>query len=372
MKSLLAAALTALFAVAPASPPGGGKKPAPAAPAGAADDVVAGELGQEIDAYLSSRERFKDGFSGSALVARDGAILLSKGYGIADASAKTPIGAGALWDWCSVSKQFTAAAVLKLEMQKKLAIEDPLAKHLDGVPKALAKVTIRQLLDHTSGIVPKFETFGAAESKSRDALVAWFLGGELASAPGTKWEYSNAAYFCLAALVEKKSGKPFERFLREQLWEPAGMKETFCIGEPGLDLARVPKDARGTGVPFAYGTELTWGYRGAGGVVATVGDMLAWDRALRGKKVLSEAAKKKYYAVGLNDYALGWNVKNVQGATVYSHSGRTGLVVTYYLRCVDPDVVVALAQNEEPAVHPEVTALELLARARAGAAPRGR
>ncbi len=92
----------------------------------------------------------------------------------------------------------------------------------------------------------------------------------------------------------------------KELFRPAGMKEACFIGSPGLDLDRVPLDNRGGGVHFAYGTTLTWGYRGMGGAVATAREMLLWDKALRGKKILSKKAKAKYYRAGKDDYALGW------------------------------------------------------------------
>jgi CubicO group peptidase (beta-lactamase class C family) len=358
----LALAATASIAAAPAllardSKTKGGK--------GKSDDaIVFGTAGAEMDRHLCDAALFPEGFNGVALVARDGKILLEKGYGVADAAANAPLRRDALFDWCSVSKHFTAAAVLRLEMQKKLDVDAPLSKVLKDVPKDKSKITLRHLMNHTSGLAGKPpRPFSRAESEDRESLIRWVLEDGIAAPPGEHWEYSNAGYFLLAAIVERVSGKRFEDHCREQLFKPAGLSETFLIGEPKLPLDRVPLDKRGTGDKFAYGTELTWGYRGAGGVVASVADMLRWDRALRGKKVLSDAAKKKYYEVGKSDYALGWEVKK-QGALSYEHSGRTGDVVTFYMRWMDPDVVVALAHNEEPKTHPERTAYALAALAR--------
>lgn len=337
-----------------AGPPkkGGGKA--------GAERVVAGDLGRELDAYMQDRTRFPDGFSGCVLVAKGGKPILCAGYGIADSKKQIPMAPDALFDWCSVTKQFTAAAILKLEMMKKLSLEDPLGKLWKDVPKDKEKVKLRHLLNHTSGIAPDAKAFGQAEANDRAALVKWYLAGAVVSEPGEKWEYSNAAYFVLAALIEQKSGTTYEKFLRDQLFVPAGMRDTRIIGDPDLDLARVPLDARGSGVPFAYGTGLSWGYRGAGGVVAPVADMLAWDRALRGEKVLNATAKKRYVEVGKEEYALGIEVKNLDGVTAYTHSGHTGQVVTYYLRCVEPEIVIAIAQTEEPKLHPANLARELL------------
>src|SRR6185295_9431037 len=148
-------------------------------------------------------------------------------------------------------------------------------------------------------------------------LMRWFLAGKVKTEPGTSWEYSNAAYFFLAGLIEKLTSKYYEDYVRENVFKPAELLDTYFIGDPKLPMDRVPLDDRGKGVKFAYGDKLSWGYRGAGGIVASVSDMLLWDRALRGTKVLSDAAKKKYYTVGLNNYALGWEVSNASGVTEY-------------------------------------------------------
>ena len=142
------------------------------------------------------------------------------------------------------------------------------------------------------------------------------------------------------------------------------------IGWKELDLARVPKIGRGAGFTdrpvefrFAYGNELTWGYRGCGGAVATARDMFAWDQALRGKKLLSEKAKKELYTVAKKDYALGWTVKRLPAGECAYHSGGVLGVVTMYYRLLDEDVVVALACNYECKDNPGKLAEELLARA---------
>lgn len=362
-RAFLGAAATVLFLPGVARSADGKKKPGKKGEAGA---TVSGAAGEELDAYLTDASRFAQGLSGAALVARDGRVLLRKGYGVADAGKATPIAADALFDWCSVTKQWTAAAILRLEMAKKLALDAPLPKLLKDVPKDKAKITLRHLLNHTSGLSGKAERpFSRAEAEDRDSLIRWVLGCEMASEPGETWAYSNAAYFLLAAIVEKVSGKTYEDYCREQVFAPAGLKDTWIIGDPKLPLDRVPLDDRGRGVKFAYGESLSWGYRGAGGIVAPVSELLAWDRALRGTKVLSEAAKKKYYEVGKNDYALGWDVKQNAGVVEYSHSGHTGKVITFYLRWLDPDVVVALALTEDPPQeHPQSTAAALATIAR--------
>ncbi len=332
---------------------------------GVGEPIVEGELGKRLDEHLSSAQNYKDGYSGVVLVAKNGKIALQKGYGVANAPNKKPIGPDALFDWCSVTKQWTSAAILRLEMAKKIDIDQPLSKFVKDCPKDKAKVLVRHLMNHTSGITSDGgKEFSQTEANDRDALMRWFLACPVKNEPGTNWEYSNAAYFFLAALIEKLSSKSYEDYVHENVFKPAEMSDTYIIGDPKLPMDRVPLDDRGKGVRFAYGDKLSWGYRGAGGIVASVSDMLLWDRALRGTKVLSDAVKKKYYTVGLNNYACGWEVSNNGGMTEYAHSGHTGKVVTYYQRWIDPDVVVATASNEEPAVHPKITCGNLATMAR--------
>lgn len=333
--------------------PGGKKKES----ANTGAPIVLGDAGKELDEYMSSEKNFPGGFCGVALVAKGGTVLLEKGWGVMDADKKTSIPPNAMYDWCSVTKQFTAAAILKLEMMKKLSIADPLKKLFPKCPKDKADVTLRQLMNHTSGLK---NDGGLDNSKLRDreATIEMILALPMVSKPGEKWNYNNIAYFLLGAIVEKVSGTTLEKFSNEQLFAQAGM-EAHLIGDPKLDLERVPRDARGTGKQFAYGGELTWGYKGAGGVVASARDMLRWHDALMGEKVLGKAQKEELYTVGLENYALGWKVSKDAGALEYSHTGHTGEVVTVYLRWPEEQIVVALAFSYDPKLDIEGKAREL-------------
>lgn len=307
--------------------------------------TVKGKLGKQLDRHMLSLDKRAGGFCGSAFVSRGGKVLLAKGYGLADAAKQRKMPHDALWDWASVSKQFTAAAILKLEMQQKLCIDDSIRKHFPQAAENKQPITIRHMLNHTSGIDQSKRPEGV-DFRKRDAVVAYFLQLPVARKPGEKWEYSNLTYFVLAALVEKLSGQTFEDYSVKSLFRPAGMKNACFIGYPGLDLDRVPKDDRGNGRHFAYGYDLTWGYKGSGGAIASPHEMMLWDQALRGKKILSAQAKADYYRVGLEDYALGWYVRKWPNDEIgYEHTGRVGNTVTCYLRLKNAKVVVALAYS---------------------------
>lgn len=331
-----------------------------------------GKAGVEFDKAVTDFDEAGGGFCGSVLVAAKGKVLLEKGYGSADEKAGKPIAVDALWDWASVSKQFTAAAVLKLQDQKKLALDDPLSKFFKDVPKDKAKVTVRQLLHHTSGIESGFKDEWKFDSSKRESFEQMMLKLPMTSKPGEKWEYSNSGYSLAAAIVERASGKRFEEFCVDQLFRPARMKDAAFIGWDKLDLTRVPKINRGEGFSdgrpddfaFAYGNALTWGYRGCGGVVASTRDMFQWDQALRGDQVLSRAAKEALYAPGLNDYALGWFVSKTSGGLRVDHGGGVLGVTTHYVRLIDEDIVVAIACSYEPKENPQNLANALIEIAR--------
>ncbi|HET6164757.1 MAG TPA: serine hydrolase domain-containing protein [Planctomycetota bacterium] len=381
--ALLAVVPHSLHAGAPADQGKETKAKGKVAPA-----LVDGELGKALDEAVLKVDVADGGFCGVVLVATQGKVVLEKGYGVADAAARSAMPPDALYDWASVSKQFTAAAVLKLieasrmddaalrklgakklaeamkdKKWKKLGLDDPLSRFFPEAPKDKAAVTLRQLLNHTSGIESGFKQEWKFDSTSRDSLVACILGLPMVSKPGATWEYSNSACSFVAALIEKVSGMTFEAFCDELLLEPAGMASATMIGAKGLDLTRVPKIARGAGFTdrpkefaFAYGNQLSWGYRGCGGVVASTRDLFQWDRALRGGKLLSKESLEQLYTVGLQDYALGWKVKKFGGGVRVEHGGGVLGVATHYLRHLDKDYVVALACTYEPKTHPEEVA----------------
>lgn len=347
-------------------------------PAGGQDTKTkkksAGDLEAELSKVVADFDKDGGGFCGSVLVAAKGKVLLEKGYGAADKKADKSIGADALWDWASVTKQFTAAAVLKLQDQKKLKLDDPISKFFKDAPEDKAKVTLRQILNHTSGIEAGF---GEGEkwqcdSRKRESFEEMILKLPMTSKPGEKWEYSNSGYGFAAAIVERVSGKTFEQFCVDEIFKPAGMKDAAFIGWDKLDLARVPKIDRGEGFTdgrpkdfaFAYGNTLTWGYRGCGGAVASTRDMFQWDQALRGDKVLSKAAKGEYYKTGLKDYALGWFVNETPRGARVEHSGGVKGVVVDYVRLLDEDIVVAIACSYEPKENPNNLADALIEIAR--------
>lgn len=288
-------------------------------------------LTSTLDDYFSRASAH--GFSGSVIVTRGDEVLLRKAYGLADRRAKVPATPQTAYSIASLDKQFIAAAILRLEELGKLKTSDPVRRFIPGAPAA---ITLHQLLSHTSGL--RNEYWDEHPQMSREAFVRFVLTEQpLESPPGTKWDYSNSAFIVLERVIELASGKEYEAFLREALFEPAGMRHTgFALPawKPGqvahydlwtVDASTLPGDAHYNDplkrpAPFRM-------------LLSTADDLLLWHRALRDGKVLSGDSRRRLVTPVMEDYAYGWNVvKTARGTRLVHHGGsdsNTGMLATY-------------------------------------------
>jgi CubicO group peptidase (beta-lactamase class C family) len=335
-----------------------GRAAAHAAPAADTDAaaVVSGSAGARLDAYFEALEAA--GFSGTVLVARKGDVLLHKGYGLADRRRKAPCTTETVHDIGSITKQFTAAAILKLEMAGKLRVEDPLARYLEGVPEDKAGVTLHHLLTHTSGLD---HYYGEDEDYApRDLAVRLFLRMPLITTPGAKYRYSNPGFSLLAAVVEKVSGKPYEAYLREVFFEPAGMAKTGYL-IPRWNVLEVSKNYNGdrdNGWTFNrnWGPEGPyWHLFGNGGILTTTGDLYKWEQALMSDRLLSPEAHRKLLMPhvkededGRSFYGYGWRVGKTDSGTAFSgHGGGSDFgVAAAHFRFPEAGVLVIVLSNQ--------------------------
>ncbi len=254
------------------------------------------ELSFEAGAKRHLSEVTKGDSSGVAvLVARDGKVVFQGGFGLADIAKKTPITPETKFRIGSVSKQFTAAAVLRLAEQGKLSLDDSLAKHFPDFAHR-SGVTVRHLLTHTSGLhsyTDKPEMFSRVSKPiAPEKLIAWFQNDEPDFAPGAGFHYNNSAYFLLGEMVAKVSGKPLGAYLSEAFFEPLGMKDT------GIYVNSAPPPRMAIGYSFnddkfapALDWDMSWA-GGAGALYSTVGDLFRWNEALFGGRVVNEASFK--------------------------------------------------------------------------------
>jgi len=274
-----------------------------------------------------------DGPGASLVVIHEGKAVLSRAWGLAELAERTPATTGTHYRLASLSKQFTAMAILRLAEEGKLRYDDRVADVLPGFPAHASEVRIRHLLHHTSGIwdyeafVPDTQT---VQVKDRDVLALLSRAERTHFPPGTAVRYSNSGYALLALLVEQVSGMPFARFLHERVFTPAGMRSTVAH-EAGVST--VPQRAYGY-VADAKGfrprdQSPTSAVLGDGGIYSSVEELVAWDRALDTHALVGEGTQRlAWTAPALPDgtssrYGFGWFVDDDGGRLRLSHHGET-------------------------------------------------
>ncbi|HEX2211229.1 MAG TPA: serine hydrolase domain-containing protein, partial [Longimicrobium sp.] len=277
-------------------------------------------LAAAMNEYLSRAA--EAGFGGSVLVARRGEVVLHRAYGWADADAAVPVDTAMPFYVASLSKGFTAAAILRLEMEGRLSTADSIGRWLRAVPREKRGITLHHLLTHTSGLRDP----AGAESLDRAAFVAATLAAPARWAPGERYAYSNAGYSLLAAVVEIASGRPFAAYMRDAIFRPAGMTRTSLVTDapfgPPSSWPVAMNGALRQGDPWlAHHRPYGWAELGGTGVVTTTGDLYRWVRALDAGTVLSTEARRKLWTPALENYAYGWGVRTVRGRTMASHDG---------------------------------------------------
>lgn len=316
----------------------------------AASTVERGGLGETLDSQVE-RAHEERGFSGSVLVAKEGEVALNKGYGLADDEERKPATADTVFGVASLAKQFTSAAILKLEERGELGVRDPISEHLEGVPPDKAGITLHQLLTHTSGLAKNHSESDFEEMGRREALARIFAE-PLARAPGSGYEYSDSGYAVVAAIVEEVSGRPFDDFLRENLFEPAGMGRTGFWDDPRFDRLSVANGYT-NGVEQGFPTGFpgpSWAIVGPGGILSTTGDLRAWWTALEGNVVLSEESTDKLFGrhVRLGEgeyYGYGWEVSDTDLGTLITHNGAGNTGNAFLAAYPERDLVVAVLSN---------------------------
>ncbi len=304
--------------------------------------------------YMNHAERA--GFSGSVLVAADNKIIMEAGYGFVNKEKDIAFTKETVSSIGSITKQFTGAGILKLQMMGKLDVNDPITKYFQNVPEDKKEITIHHLLTHTAGLP------GAIghdfDPVNRDDFIQLVHHTELRRQPGTLYEYSNVGYSVLGIIIELVSGQSYEEFLHEYLFKPAGMHNTGYL-IPKWDKAVL---AHGYRRGDDWGTLLDhpwlddgpgWHLRGNGGILSTVGDMYKWHKALERNSILGEEEKKLYYQPHVREsegadshYGYGWAIfKTPRDTKLIAHNGGNPYFSADFLRYVDEDVVIIVLAN---------------------------
>jgi len=287
------------------------------------------------------------GWSGSALVVVDGKVVLRKGYGFADPAAGRRNTPDTLFEIASTTKTFTACAILKLAEMGKLSLDDPIAKHLPGVPEDKRAITIAQLLAHTSGM-PRNATAGRGPDLAKAA--AAYLAPAMVAKPGEKHAYWNGGYALLAGIVERATGGTCMDFCREHIFKPAGMESSGFAGD-AIPLERQAIGHAG-GAPVrpaaghAYAGSYGWHYRGMGGMVTSVEDLWRFVQAYDAGKILKPETIARMEAKVTPNYGLGWGLSatNRKSRRV-GHGGDVRAFHTQFNRFPDERAVVIVVSN---------------------------
>lgn len=266
-----------------------------------------------------------DQFMGAVLVARGDDILFDRAYGWANLEWRVPNTTETKFRVGSITKQFTAAAVLRLAEQGKLSLDDSLAKYVTAAPEAWRPITLRQLLNHTSGVA-SFTSLPDIAVLLRSPLeleksIARLCDLPNESAPGEKYRYSNTGYLLLGHVIQRVSGQAYAAFLREQFLQPLGLNDT----DHDSDIAIVPFRAGGhtrVNGQLQHAAYINMEVpQAAGALYSTTHDMLRWTRALFGGRVLSPASLTMMITPGLGNYGLGVVVRHVNGRQLIEHAG---------------------------------------------------
>ena len=309
-----------------------------------------------IDAIF--RELLTNNSPGAAvLVARNGKILFEKGYGLANIGDRVPVTPQTKFRIGSMTKQFTAAAILKLHEQGKLNLDDKLSKFIPEYPRG-DEVTIHQLLTHTSGVndyglKPDFLKRVGTHIEPED-LIKSFENGPYEFDPGTKWFYDNCGYVLLAFIIEKVSGEKNEDYLREAFFEPLGMTNTAVYNSSDI----LEHEASGYSyqdgqVKKALYWDMSWGY-GSGNLYSTVRDLYRWNEALFNGKALSNASLEAAFTPvhtpdddtpRFDGYGYGFMLQKLRGLNEVCHGGCLHGFLSYMLRIPKENLTVAVLQN---------------------------
>ena len=271
----------------------------------------------------------EDGFSGVVLVARGDQVLLRKAAGLADRERNIPNAPKTKFPIYSVTKQFTAAAIMLLVQDGKVSLDDRISKYYPASPPAWQDVTIKHLLTHGSGIqdywVSHPEARQALEDgtlfRSSEQLFQLMIADPLAFAPGTNISYSNAGYALLTMVIEHASGQRYEAFLRDRIFAPLAMRDTGSGAMPG-DAAK----------GYSQSDQTEWrivnldlgSLGGAGGVYSTLDDLLAWSNALDDDQLLSAVSRTALFTDYGFNYGFGWRFQTRYGRKLIWHTGNAG------------------------------------------------
>jgi CubicO group peptidase (beta-lactamase class C family) len=269
----------------------------------------------------------------SVAIIRNGRFFYKRSYGLANLEQKIPVSEATNFRIASVTKQFTAMAIMILKQSGKLDYDNPITEYFSSAPGIWEQITIRNLLTHTSGLVD-YEDLVPQDSKTpvRDSNVPDLLKTQHGTyfTPGTQYKYSNTGYAFLALIVEKASGKRFATFMKENIFDPLEMENTVVFDEGFNDVKNRAFGYRETEDGFEFADQsVTSSVLGDGGIYTSIVDYFKWDQALYGEKIVRSEILKEAFTPHLllngssTGYGFGWRIDEKSGVKVIHHNGST-------------------------------------------------
>jgi len=321
----------------------------------------AGDVAARIDQVLSATYK-ADAPGATVIVVKDGKTLLRKAYGLADVERKLPLAADTPMRLGSITKQFTSTAILMLVDEGRIRLDDDITVYLPDYPTQGKKITIEHLLTHTSGIVSYTGKPGYALAMQKDLtvqqMVDSFKNDPLDFAPGSRYKYNNSGYFLLGAIIEKVSGKTYDKFVEERIFVPLGMTRSAYEGH---ERDKAPRAQGYTRAPEGFQPSkpisMTQPYA-AGSLVSTVDDLARWDAAVSSGKLLQAGSWQRAFTPytlstgSSTGYGYGWETGTLRGAQMIGHGGGIPGFNSFALRLPAEKLYVAVLSNVDSGMAP--------------------
>lgn len=297
----------------------------------------------KVDNYLTQMA-LRGEFSGSIMLVKNGEVLLDQAYGPANVELRSRNTTDTTYRIGSITKQFTAMAILILKDRGLLEFNDLICSYLSDCPESWQKITIHHLLSHSSGIVdysklPEAQRYRRIPASS-EQIIATFSDKPLEFEPGTNWHYSNSGYYLLGVIIEKISGQSYITFLDENIFKPLGMANTG-LGVPQAAGYIRRRDVLAEWNPY-NNANFTFA---AGALYSSVGDLQRWDRALYTEILVRQETLDQMFQIQAGNYGYGWYIINRNGHKVAFHDGQLPGYSAYFQRSLDNRGCIIILSN---------------------------
>jgi CubicO group peptidase (beta-lactamase class C family) len=317
-----------------------------------------GRLGEQVDT-VAKAEMLRGRVPGAAIaVLQNGSVLFMKAYGAANLELAVPVQTNSVFEIASLTKQFTAAAVLLLAHEGKLRLDDPLTGFVEQAPKSWEGITVRQLLTHTAGLEHRFEKSVEGTlllDYSTDSMLASAKATPTFAAPGERFRYSDQGYFLLGLIIERVQSRTYAEFLSDRFFVPLGMTQTRIQDQARIVPNRVAGYTIKDELPVNIRRTWQFGLTSHFGVLSSVEDMAKWEQSLWTNQTLPLAVREQMWTPArifrtnehegyLLAYGYGWWVISENGHRIIEHSGITG---THYFKDAKTGIAVVVLTNRD-------------------------